>query len=111
MVISPIIKQRGQTALEEMVIMGQLLIKRLTLRLAHFAIWQDENITRRRSHALAPVVQLQRLRHIAPLIVQRYANANAARSGHQIQRQNFAARPRQRIGLTGRQVVFYAAFR
>lgn len=99
MVIARIIKQRGQTALEEMVIMGQLLIKRLTLRLAHFAIWQDENITAGAQHALAPVVQLQRLRHIAPLIVQRYAKYRTQRVlDIKIQRQNFAARPRQRIG-------------
>ena len=78
---------------------GQLLIKRLTLRLAHFAIWQDENITAGAQHALAPVVQLQRLRHIAPLIVQRYAKMQTQRVlDIKIQRQNFAARPRQRIG-------------
>ena len=79
--------------------MGQLLIKRLTLRFAHFAIRQDENVAAGAQHALAPVVQLQRLRHIAALIVQRHAKMQTQRVlDIKIQRQHFAAGPRQRIG-------------
>ena len=81
-----------------MVIVGQLLIKRLTLRFAHFAVRQDENIAAGAQHTLAPVMQFQRLRHVAPLIAQRHAKMQTQRIlDVKIQRQDFAAGPRQRI--------------